>query len=393
MIQFDKDLSTSKHLWLFNNNIIRFSDDGTEAALTAEIVTTDFTVRSIYPDTNGLFYFDFQEYIIAAAIQNNFADDFSPSIDNTIASLIYDETDKVIYSLDVEIKINLENDTQVTTNKTYNFIIGVEDLFDYQRQERHQLELFLHSKLESYNNLKYNLNYWEGYPFTISVFTSTFGDLNIKNESNGLDVNLPVANDNKVNRIVFSDASSSITLEDHLPLLDGINRLTVTRPGFDNQVDEDSPISISLKKHVDKCGHYVKFLNRSGRWSYWLFNKQLPKSRRVSGLEELNNDFENIEDTVSPTIQTGVKNSQDTITGYAVNLEDIDIDYLSEIIESPKIYLFTGEPFSVNETETDHQWIEVSCETSSLEITKPKNKKSSFPIEFKLPIRKTMSLL
>ncbi len=394
MIVFDKDLASNKHLWVFNNNIIEFHDDSEEEVLYAVLTSDDFTTDPIYPDSSGKFRFNFIEYLKAYAITNNLADTVQLDIDNTLASLVHNDTESTLYDLEVDITITRTGVDDISVTKNYIFITGVEQLDEYQRQERHQLPLFLLSRLNPKSAIDYHVNYWKGYPFDISIYSSTYGDLNIKNNTNLFDIDLPVAVDEKVNRIALSDAQSDVTIEDHLSLRIGLNKLQITRPGYDSQVHtEESPLNVDLIKHEGKCGHYIKFRNAAGGWSYWLFHRNSTKNRRVSRFDELKNDFNNIENTFAPEVQTGIKASNDRLKAYAVRISELDLWNLQYIIESPKIYLFTGERYSINSTNSDNQWIEIKCTNRLLDITEPQKKKFSFNLDFQLPQRNKVSLL
>lgn len=89
---------------------------------------------------------------------------------------------------------------------------------------------------------------------------------------------------------------------------------------------------------------YIKFLNKYGRFSYWLLSKNNFRNRSSKYLGEIENDFENLEDT-SPTIQIG-KAGDEGLKCATEKLNESEKLIFEEIIDSPKIYLFTGERFA-----------------------------------------------
>lgn len=393
MIQFDQDLANYKHLWVFNNNIIKFYDDGAAAPLHADIVTTDFTAR-IYPDPNGLFTFNFNRYLKALAIKNNLADVINFNIGGSVNSLVYDDTANVLYNLECTITITLSEANPVSVSRSYQFIAGVEQLVEFQRQEYPQLPIFLLQNSMARSKSFYHVNYWEGYPFDLSVYCSTPGNLNIDNVSNGLDLNVPIQAGALVNRISFGDANSEITINDFLPLKTGLNRLVFRRPGYDPAINlNETPLNVIINKHEPECGVYIKFRNEKGGWTYWLFHKNKGRERSSSKLEELANDSRNIESTIAPIIQSGVKDSSEVINCFAVGVDANDMRTLEYLIDSPKVYLFTGERFSINQEPQTNQWIEIECATEKLDIELPTSNKQNIPIKLRLPNRYKVGLL
>lgn len=391
MIVFDKDLASDKQLWVFNNNIVSFHDDGVETPLYCDVSVTGVFTARVYP-INGQFEFNFKAYLKAIAVKNRLADVITFNIGADVSTLIYDDTDNVYLDLDVDFNITMSDDSTVSTSKNYKFISGVEQLDDYQRQEYYQINAFLLNRLSSRSKKDYYLNYWEGYPFDISIYSISTGDLNILNETNALHIDVPLAADTVINRIAFCDANSNLTIEDHLPLQKGYNKLKLTRPGYISSPDE-APIELVLKKHEADCGVYVKFRNAAGGWSYWLFHKNQNIERSVKDLKEIYNDYSNIEDTTSPTVQGGKESSSDRVNVIAKGVNYDDIRTLEYLVESPKVYLFTGERFSISPTVDDNQWIEIKCLTKKLLLKRAKRNKFNIPFDFALPQRNIVSLL
>ncbi|WP_228853254.1 hypothetical protein [Aegicerativicinus sediminis] len=394
MIVFDQSLSTTKHLWVFNKNIIKFHDDGGNTPTFADIVCTEFVDR-IYPDPNdGIFTFDFRKHLKALAVQNDLADMVDLDMGAAVADLVHDDTSEVKYDISLDITINFSDADPVTINKNYTFLVGAEQLIDYQRQESPQLGLFMLQVPKERQKTEYFVNYWEGYPFDISIYSITSGNMNILNQSNGMDIDVPIPGGAIINRIAFSDAVSNLTIADYLPLKTGINKLQITRPGYDPGVHlNESPLTVYINRIESDCGVYVKFRNNWGGWSYWLFNKRKSVSLDARGLESIANDFNNIENTISPIKYSGVEESFETLNCIARRVTAQDMRILRQIIESPKVYLFTGEPYSINKSAQPNQWVEIECLNRSLKVEEPGRMFNDVKIDLGLPFRTNATLL
>ena len=128
-------------------------------------------------------------------------------------------------------------------------------------------------------------------------------------------------------------------------------------------------------------------MNDLGGFNYWLFPNG-NRNRKTKDLGEINNDYSNFEDTISPTIQMG-KTANDVIQVASDVLTEQENLLLSGILDSPKIYLFTGQPFAkagVND------WMEVSISGSDYRISNAKQSQNKFNFTFELPQRNTITI-
>jgi hypothetical protein len=167
-----------------------------------------------------------------------------------------------------------------------------------------------------------------------------------------------------------------------LPFVNGLNELQF----LVDDVNQD--INLVIDKVDSDCGVYIKFLNKYGRFNYWLLSKNNFRTRSSKYLGELENDFENLEDTTSPTIQIG-KAGDEGLKCATEKLNENEKLIFEGIIDSPKIYMFTGERFSKADL-TD--WMEVRLKTSSFPIKNPNKKRYQYFIELDLPARITQTL-
>jgi hypothetical protein len=382
-IVFSKDISTNKLLMAYNNNVVRFRSDSGLNPQTAQITGLGIDVV-LYPHPNGNFYFNFKDYVVSEINTKNFADTIATNLLATFPdSFTYDCSDGCYLEDIVFFKINFTNTTFETTTRTLRFIAGVEQLEDYKKNE----VLFSSSQFcvlspmqDASNNTSY-LKYWEGYPFEFSFYNldfETVPNFTLKNRQNGLSNTFN--SKSKVSSFFVCDGD--ITTHEILPLANGLNELQFLVNGVNKNVN------LIIDKVDSDCGVYIKFLNKYGRFNYWLLSKNHFRNRSSKYLGEIENDFNNLEDTNSPTIQTG-KAGDEILRCAAEKLNENEKLILEGIIDSPKIYLFTGERFSKADL-TD--WMEVRLKTSSFTVKAPKKKLYSYFVEFDLPARNTQTL-
>lgn len=382
-IVFSKDIATNKLLAAYNNNIVRFSADSGLTALTAQITGLGIDTL-LYPHPNGIFYFNFEEYITAEINTKNFADDLAYNLLGSDASTFtYDVSDGCYLEGTITFKINFTNATSETITRNLSFITAVNQLEDFKKNQilfTPNTISVLSPVINRTNNSTY-LKYWEGYPFEFSFYNREYPvtPFSLKNNSNGLSYEFQ--SKGKVTSLFLSDGRTDVTLDNFLPLIIGNNDIHF----FINGINQK--INLAIEKVDSECGVYIKFLNRYGRFNYWLMSKNHFRNRSSKYLSEIENDFDNLEDTLSPTIQTG-KTGDETIKCAAERLTENEKLILEGIIDSPKIYMFIGERFSKSEI---NDWMEVRLKTTSFPVKEPNKKLYSFYIELDLPARYTQT--
>lgn len=379
---FTKDITTDKLLMAFNNNVVKFYSDNEQQPLNCDITGLGLNVK-IYPHPDGTFYFNFMDYASPAVNTKKFADDLQVELeDGNSDSFTYDVTDGTFIGGIITFKINFPDASVETDTRFLNFLAGVYQLEDYKSQEIMSFDNYvILSPVKKRSNNTVNLKYWEGYPFEFSFYTSTPNtDFTLKNNTTGIGYDF--FSKGTVTSLCLSDGRTDISIEDFLPLVDGTNELNIIAGGH------NQGLNILLNKADSDCGVYVKWFNKLGRWNYWLLNKINFRERSAKYNPELDNDFENPEDTFSPTIQTG-KTSGDVLKCNVSKLTEAEKDVFIGILESPKIYLFTGERFS---RSSSNDWIEVSLKTNSLKIVDGGRKYFKYNLDFDLPGRYMQAL-
>ena len=162
---------------------------------------------------------------------SRFNDEILPSLifgDDT--SHVYDDTANTYFAELVTYTIEFSDDTTDVDTKTYKFLKSVEQL------EQNKLgvvttgePIYMLSPFQAATNNTYDVTYFEGYPFDIALYLETPGVVNVLNQTNALDFDFTMSN--TINRLFFSDGRVTITIDDHLPLVDGLNELKLTRGG------------------------------------------------------------------------------------------------------------------------------------------------------------------
>lgn len=377
MIQFTNDIQEDKLRMAYNNDVVEFYSDNTAPARFADITTDLFSLR-IYPSPDNKFYFNFLKFASASVNTRNFQDTLSP---NLPTAYIYDMTAGTILNLDVNFKISLDDEAGTTEDVDVNltWLAGVMQLNDYVYIDKNEILMLSTFKRATTNH--YYLKYWEGYPFDISVLSEQ--QLYLLNETTLMEWMVNPAG--QISRIVFSDGRTDTTLESVLPLIEGYNNLRImTSPDRDDEKDK----FVLLEKAPYACGVYFKWFNKLGGYSYWLFENTYSLDRSSKALNEIQYDDANLENSYGRTLQIG-RESKDTIRVIAELLTEEQRMVVEGILESPKVYLFTGAPFSQNFA---NDWIEVSLKSNGARIKNPRQSLTNLTFDFELPDRYTQIL-
>lgn len=366
-IQFTKSLAPDKLLQAFNNNIIRFHSDIVGTPTKATLTGCGF-VSVLYPHPNGSFFFNLKDYISAEINQNNFAGEFDANF-SAPGSTFQKGVDAGLFMADnLEIKIHFQETvlTDDVITIPLNFILGVEQITDrFTEKFQNNNSMNILSPLSN-NGIAY-LKFWRGYPFDFSTFLGFDFATGTQFVTVVAGTNITFQNANRINAIYLSD---------------GVNYLLPTTQQYLNFGN------VVVEQKDGGCGVYMKFRNKYGRWNYWLFESGNFNTRSSKTLGELNNNFNDVVDTISPAVQMG-RVADSVIKVKGERLQEKDKLILEEIIDSPKIYYFIGQP---NTIPTQKDWLEVSLKTTSFVTLTPKKKTYNYNIEFDLPNRYTQTL-
>lgn len=387
-IVIEKDLDITRLLNAYNNNIVKFrSDNVGQIVKSATIIGLGINTL-LRPHPDGLFVFNFKDDIKTSINTKNFIDDFIYVLDPlNPATYHYDVTNGFYLDGNVEYKINYDDGSyDILNSNVYRFLASVENLESFKNdkiiidESTDNMDILspVENRFNAITGDNIYLKYWIGYPFEFSFY--------IRKPNVGLaGYNLTSTTNFEIN------PTGQIT---SLFISDGVNEFSAAglQPGL-NQFEFEANgntiyTKLNLESIEEECGVYVKFINKYGRYNYWLFSKNYFKNRTSKYLPELENDFNNLEDTVSPTLQIG-KSSDSTIKCAAKNLNEKEKLILEGIIDSPKILLFTGTPGTVS---TNKDWMEVKLKTTTFPVQSPNRKLFSFYLELDLPARNTITL-
>lgn len=373
-IVYTKKPNEDNILFSFNNQILEFYSDSGTNAINAVLEINGVTIE-IYPNPNGVFYYNLKNIVNTLIQTNNFKDDLETDLSTEFN---YDWTNKLFLNVTVGIAIQLTAGGEIDS-LNYDFLSGYINLLDWKKNYPDGDILTDIPKLLQKENgdsyFDYHLNYWYGYPFDLTVYGNDFNTF-IFNLTNGLNTNISF---NKIDRVVFSDGRTDVSIEDFLPLQNGINDLVFGSNFF----------NIRLNKITDFCndGIYIKWINSLGGWNYWLFSKG-QEVKKTKGKGFLENDFNNTKYTISPLISLG-KESANEIKLQQKRISKNDKIIFDDLLDSTKVYLFAGTPFSQN---TFNDWIEVNLKDGSFVVENTKSNLYQFDFTLELPKNNTREI-
>ena len=362
-IIFDKQLDNETLLLSYNNNTITFYSD-TNVTNTKATVSFAGLIFTLFPDPLGKYHFNFKHSVSTLLNQNNFSD----FVDLNTTFLI-NYTDDIFRSIEIDFRIGFINNTTESTSYNYNFLSAFVNVQDYKK-----LYLNYPFDIDSQFFLKpiTFLKYWVGYPFDFTFYNGLRNDIDIT--VNGtLET---YTNDNAINRIVVNNGNGSLGLVDNFAISNGYNRITVNEN------------SIDFEQITKRCeGHYLKWLNSFGGWNYWLFNKGNDTlTTKDTGI--INNDYEDVVDSISPYVAIG-KTSENNITIVQENITPEEFSILRDLLDSPKVYLYTG---TYNEIAVANDWLEVTIKSGAFRASNAREKMTSLNLNIDLPMNTTKTL-
>lgn len=379
---FDTDISEDNLLLAYVNNVVKFYTDTTSSPVLNAEITFNGSVKKLYPGPDGKFEFNFMEFITALINVDNFKDDLN--VDIVANGYAYDWTQKVYIEGACLFKINFADLTFESETRSLKWLSALMQLEDFKRKFPIIFEadkLFALSPFSKAANEKAYVKYFEGYPFDISFYipgvTEDEFPISVENKSNLLTYDFSHAF--RITRVAFCDGNSTTTIEDVLSLEAGLNDLLFSSGAKNYEVFVDK---------VEACsGVYLKWINELGGWNYFLFF-EAGRTRQAKDLGDLENDFYNLPDTISPMEQMG-RTSNDILPVVTDILSADEVLLLEGIFDSPKIYMFTGQP---NAKNSFNDWLEVSIKTTTLKVKQPKKVINKFEFQIELPPRNTRTL-
>lgn len=377
-IVFEGNFNAAALRKAYNNDIFSFRAGDTLEPHYATVTGPGFSIR-LFPDPLNTFTVNLKPYITAAINTENFEDTLEPSLSSALpSSFIYPANKGSYLEADIDFTVHTAG-LSAAARHNLAWFAGVEQpgyTNTYSRQELYVLTPYLTDTANTYA-----LKYWQGYPFDFTVFCPAL-TIRLKNMDNLLAHTFDA--EEKMSRIVLSDGRTDETLEELLPLATGSNTIRLSPQGQETETDK----FLLMDKVPFTGGVYLKWFNALGGYSYWLFENTYATDRSTKQLGEADRDFANVEATQARTAQLG-KSSQDTMKILAEMLQPHERDVVAGLLDSPKIYLYTGKPFSRAEPGS---WVEVSLKTTGARLKNARQPLTSFAFDIELPERYTQTL-
>lgn len=387
---FTKTLDYNVLLMAYNNNTIEFYSDSAVAPLNATIQIGANPPVVIYPQPNGRFYYNFKTLITSILNQDNYVDDIEFIAD----PFDYDWT-KIYNADDVTITIkliDLSTDVDVISPK---WLAG---FFQRLTPLRDTPLYGLQILSQRYGDRRY-AKMWLGYPFDIAFLNGSlsdpeYTDIQVTNYASGIvEPVTSLVMGYTITRLLIHDGEGDITEEGTTPfeIKVGLNPLNFTdhflggeQQNLDLEV-VDPCLRIDYLEQTPQV--YVKWLNALGGWSYWLFDNS-DIVRAFKDLGEIDNNSLDLNDSVSPTIQIG----KTSVDRYNVTTDVIDrreLMVLHDLLDSEKIFVYTKPAFS---TYHPTNWLQVSLNTTSVNVQKSKSKFNRFDLVLETPQRENRTI-
>lgn len=328
----------------YNDSIIEF--ETTATGTTSASITIDGKVFKVY-GINNKYSYNFKNNVTVLINENKFKDAIVP---NLYTSSIYDDS-TLSYQLPVTIAI--DGYSAETVTKNYKFLKNVEQLIDNKLKSSANNSVRI--LLPTNNYTDYNLPYFEGYPIDFSVYGISSGStFYLKNTSSISTSDMYSSISNSTKRIFISDGANNEYLSNLIGLTNTVNKLELW-------VNNTFNSNLNIKRFDSKSGVYLKWFNASGSYSYWLFDDVVTETITTNTLDEINGDYDNIQN-VSSTSQITGKKANKTLK-LSTKFSEFEKDYLTSILTSPMVEMYIyDKPFQQIQTNS---FIGVSLNDSS----------------------------
>jgi hypothetical protein len=381
-IVFSKQPYTDRWLNAYNNNVIEFYEDGSNLTATACYINIELFDFIVYPNPQGVFYFPLKEIVTSLINKHNFKDELilDLSLGSIIDENVFEVEQYFCKNIDIYISIDVNNGSTIDHVENANWFISKTQLFNYKKTSLSNIFVndsiaFILTPTNDIQIKQRVLKYWHGLPFDFAVLVNNETDIQIRAN----DLVYSVTKNSKVLRFIVSNGSDQ---ENNLEQAFLLNRRFNTIDFF--ELDQ----SLTLERENNYCFEkkvYLKWLNRYGGWNYWLFDKSKTEER-IKSLGFLNNDYDNLEQTTNPEIAIG-KTVESSLYAYYTTSSVEENLIIGDLLKSPKVYLFTGEP----NTSSFNDFIEVSLKDLTQNYS-VKNKGVQYEFKIDLPTIITQTL-
>lgn len=319
-----------------NNNIVTFSASNTpsnEVAVSASVVI-DSNTFYLTP-INEVFTFNFLQ-IFSVLSHHNILDQ---SMDSTAR-----ENDSLIFNENVTYTIEFSDNTTEVFSDSYTFGRIADQIGKYKEKYTDKINILGST----------NIKVWKGYPFSVSINTVPSNQYTINGKqyvSSGEAMDLLLSGNEYAfkNRFDFFEENTCADHTSSMFLFEGYNELEI---GGNN-------LSV---QYIDQCreGTYLKWQNKQGGYSYWLFEGIYKEDKSVSIMDSYQDDFQNINVANSAFGITG-KTSKRVRKISSGILSQNDISVLESLLDAPQVVM-------LNDINDNVEWQDVIVKASSFNV-------------------------
>ncbi|MGD2113432.1 MAG: hypothetical protein PVG07_00155 [Acidobacteriota bacterium] len=236
-------------------------------------------------------------------------------------------TSTVFYLKQIELIQSLENEF---VTKVYDFFKAVKQIGEPIHENNYQLLSY------SPDGINHDLTYFEGFPFHFDIQQIESGKtVKVKNFNTGNESEGMVSTGKEAFRInIDRGGRNNWTFDNFLPLIVGLNRLGIYE-------GSTFKANVFLRKKKNCSGIYLKWFNRNGGFSHYLFDEYYIRQLKGSDIGKVtNNEFKNIGESTSNYKSIG-KTAAGTVN-VKTKYESYDYELLKDIFVSPLVQMFTA---------------------------------------------------
>lgn len=313
----------------YNDSFIEFETDLIDhkrAEITIFPTSIFPRVFLVYPDLDGNYIFNLKEAIKVIFNASGFEDE------NFVTNVYWKSLIGLYLEQQIQIKIYSDSDSEILL-KTFEFFKAVKQVGEPIHENPYQLLTY------SSNGINHYMTYFEGFPFHFDiqrVEDLPNREITVKSLNNG--VVSPVMSPTftgafRIN--VDRGGGNNWNNDSFLPLIDGLNRLEIYE-------ENNFKCNLFLKKKRKCSGIYLKWFNRNGGFSHYLFDEffvSQTKSKEIGKV--FNDEFQNINNATGNNKSIG-KNASGTINIKA-KYEKEDYQNLLDLFTSPLVQMYTSQ--------------------------------------------------
>lgn len=316
----------------YNDSWIIFSSDLTDnfkAEIEISLDSLFENTHLIYPDSDGNYYFNFKEFIKVYFNQFKFED---YNYDEALAVNVAQTLTGILKQL--SFIITVYNDT--TDESDSDDILFVKSVRQIG-ENLYNTSVFFALTQRTSEDI-YNAIWFYGFPFTLDLINvdSEVELMDIKNNSTTDSVEDVDVSDDQIRLNVDLSNENNWIDESFLTFREGINEIELT-----DASDDSSLLKVYINK-ITKCkGIYLKWLNRYGGYSYYLFDEFYTDNLSGKTIDTFaKSEFKNIEDLIGTEINIG-KNAARSINAKA-RYENDYLEMMQDLIISPSVQMYSS---------------------------------------------------